>query len=95
MHPGEVVAPWPSSAGASSPAICYPPTTVAPDQPQPSLAQSHPSSWVNRWIKTTCGRAKYADLAQRPGVLARLRLAWFVLIAALRDRPLPPPPEQP
>lgn len=42
-----------------------------------------------RWIKTECGRAKYADLASRPGVLARLRLTWFVLIAALRDWRLP------
>jgi hypothetical protein len=40
---------------------------------------------VHRWIKTECGRAKYAELAARPGPLAKLRLAWFVLIAALRD----------
>lgn len=40
---------------------------------------------VFRWIKTDCGRAKYAELAARPGALARVRLAWFVLIAALRD----------
>jgi hypothetical protein len=32
---------------------------------------------VHRWIKTECGRAKYADLG------------WFVLIAALRDWRLP------
>jgi hypothetical protein len=38
-----------------------------------------------RWIKTDCGRAKYAVLAARPGLLPQLRLAWFVLIAALRD----------
>jgi hypothetical protein len=38
-----------------------------------------------RWIKTECGRAKYDQLAARPWLLARLRLAWFVLIAALRD----------
>ena len=44
---------------------------------------------VFRWIKTECGRAKYAELAARTGVLARLRLAWFVLIAALRDWRLP------
>jgi len=44
---------------------------------------------IHRWIKTECGRAKYADLAARPGVLARLRLGWFVLIAALRDWHLP------
>jgi hypothetical protein len=43
------------------------------------------------WIRTPCGRAKYQQLAARPGVPARLRLGWFVLIAALRDlgRPLP------
>lgn len=40
---------------------------------------------VHRWIKTDCGRAKYAELAPRPGLWARLRLAWFVVIAALRD----------
>ncbi|UPM49525.1 MULTISPECIES: hypothetical protein [unclassified Synechococcus] len=44
---------------------------------------------IYRWIKTECGRAKYADLAQRPGTLAKLRLGWFVLIAALRDWRLP------
>jgi hypothetical protein len=46
-----------------------------------------------RWIKTDCGRAQYAELASRPGALARLRLAWFVLIAALRDWRLPDPPD--
>ena len=46
---------------------------------------------IHRWIKTECGRAKYADLAARPGVAGRLRLGWFVLIAALRDWPLPTP----
>ncbi len=40
-------------------------------------------------IKTECGRAKYAELAGRPGASARLRLAWFVLIAAIRDWRLP------
>ena len=44
---------------------------------------------INRWIKTECGRAKYTELAARPGLLAQLRLAWFVLIAALRDWRLP------
>ena len=42
-----------------------------------------------RWIKTACGRAKYDDLAGRPGLWARIRLAWFVLIGALRDWWLP------
>jgi hypothetical protein len=55
-----------------------------------------PAVW--RWIRTDCGRAKYQELAARPGWLARLRLAWFVLIAALRDLRLPHPealPPQP
>ena len=45
----------------------------------------HPQPQAYRWIKTECGRAKYAELASRPGPLAKLRLAWFVVIAALRD----------
>jgi hypothetical protein len=45
-----------------------------------------------RWIKTECGRAKYAELVSQPGPLARLRLSWFVLIAALRDWRLPDQP---
>ena len=44
---------------------------------------------VCRWIKTECSRAKFADLAARPGPLAKLRLVCFVLIAALRAWPLP------
>ena len=47
---------------------------------------------IHRWIKTECGRAKYADLAARRGAIARLRLSWFVLIAALRDWRLPDQP---
>ncbi|MCP9820832.1 hypothetical protein KBZ18_15210 [Synechococcus sp. Cruz-9H2] len=38
-----------------------------------------------RWIKTECGRAKYAEQAGRSGGKAPLRPACFVLIAALRD----------
>ena len=40
-------------------------------------------------IRSACGRAKYLELASRPGLLAPLRLAWFVAIATLRDRNLP------
>ena len=47
------------------------------------MSQSPPV--LHRWIKTDCGRAKLADLQQRRGVLAKPRLIWFVLIAALRD----------
>ena len=46
---------------------------------------------IHRWIKTECGRAKYQDLAARDGAIAKLRLIWFVLIAVLRDAPLPNP----
>ena len=42
-------------------------------------------------IRSECGRAKYLELAARPGPLARLRLVWFVAIATLRDRDLPQP----
>jgi hypothetical protein len=48
---------------------------------------------VHRWIKTECGRIRYAELASRPGAIARLRLVWFVLIAALRDWRLPANPQ--
>ena len=44
---------------------------------------------LHRWIKTDCGRAKLAHLQQRRGPLAKPRLAWFILIAALRDWRLP------
>ncbi len=44
-----------------------------------------------RWIKTDCGRAKYNQLAERCGWAAKVRLAWFVLVAALRDWRLPRP----
>ena len=53
------------------------------------MTQSQPS--LHRWIKTDCGRAKLADLQVRRGPIARARLAWFILIAALRDWRLPNP----
>ena len=40
---------------------------------------------LHRWIKTDCGRAKLAGLQQRSGPIARVRLAWFILITAVRD----------
>ena len=46
---------------------------------------------IHRWIKTECGRAKYADLSNRSGFTAKARLGWFVVIAALRDWRLPDP----
>lgn len=51
--------------------------------------RDHPP--IFRWIKTECGRAKYADLSSRSGFTSQARLAWFVVIAALRDWRLPDP----
>ncbi|QPN67655.1 hypothetical protein [Synechococcus sp. CBW1006] len=62
-----------------------PPASSAPPPVPPA---------VFRWIKTECGRASYLELASRPGLPARLRLTWFVLIAAIRDWPLPDPDAQ-
>jgi len=53
-------------------------------------AESHRPP-IHRWIKTECGRAKYADLSNRSGLTAKARLGWFVVIAALRDWRLPDP----
>ena len=36
-------------------------------------------------IKTPCGRSKYLDLASRKGLISKLRLYWFILIAAIKD----------
>ena len=58
---------------------------MAIDPFEPAARNDNGAVPMHRWIKTACGRAKYAELAARPGVLARLRLAWFVAIAALRD----------
>lgn len=58
---------------------------MAPPEQQESAVEPA----VFRWIKTECGRATYTELAGREGIGARLRLAWFVLIAALRDWRLP------
>lgn len=41
-------------------------------------------------IRTECGREAYRELARREGLWALIRLRWFVLIAAFRDRNLPP-----
>ncbi len=51
--------------------------------------RDHPT--IFRWIKTECGRAKYADLSSRSGFVSKTRLGWFVVIAALRDWRLPDP----
>ena len=50
---------------------------------------------AHQWIKTDCGRAKYADLSTRGGPAAKIRLGWFILIASLRDWSLPNPDAPP
>jgi hypothetical protein len=50
---------------------------------------------IHRWIKTDCGRVKLAQLQQRQGTSAKIRMGWFVLIAAIRDWSLPNPDQQP
>lgn len=50
-----------------------------------------PQTSIPGGIRSECGRAKYLELAARPGLQARLRLAWFVAIATLRDWRLPAP----
>ena len=55
--------------------------------------QAMPTPAAHRWIKSACGRERYAELAARSGPWAALRLRWFVAIAALRDWRLPPSPE--
>ncbi len=40
---------------------------------------------VFEWIKTPCGREKYTYLNTKKGFLAKIRLAWFVIFAAIED----------
>ena len=40
---------------------------------------------VFKYVKTPCGQAKYIELESNKSLLGKLRLAWFVLIASLRD----------
>ena len=40
---------------------------------------------ISNFIKTECGIEKYNVLKERRGILNRLRLFWFILIASLRD----------
>ena len=41
--------------------------------------------WIHSWIKTSCGRAKYAELQSKRGIIAQIRLLWFILWAVIRD----------
>jgi hypothetical protein len=40
---------------------------------------------IHAWIKTTCGRAKYAELDAQKGALSRIRLGWFIFFATIKD----------
>ena len=40
---------------------------------------------INYFIKTECGRAKYAELSKRKGLPAQIRLIWFIIFAAIND----------
>jgi len=40
---------------------------------------------IYSWIKTPCGRAKYAELAAQKGIFSGLRLGWFIVFAAIKD----------
>lgn len=78
---------------AEEPDLQGPMATASPQPPAPEPPDhaSGDALPIDRWIKTDCGRSRYRELAARPGALARLRLAWFVVIAALRDWPLANP----
>ena len=80
-HDSPSAARQPNGADEATPAGC----PLGPDLPD-----GFPAS-LAVWIRTPCGRAKYLTLAARPGLPARLRLGWFVLMATLRDlgQPLP------
>ncbi len=43
------------------------------------------NSNLDSLIKTDCGRAKYIELSKRNGLFAKIRLAWFVFFAVLKD----------
>jgi hypothetical protein len=40
---------------------------------------------LHRFVRTECGRAQLAELRTRRGAWATLRLAWFVVVATIRD----------
>ena len=40
-------------------------------------------------IKTECGQAKYKMLISKKGILARIRLYWFIIFAIIQDWNLP------
>ncbi len=42
-------------------------------------------------IKTPCGRSKYLNLVSQKGLISKIRLGWFIVIAIIKDWNLPTP----
>ena len=40
---------------------------------------------IQNLIKTSCGLEKYEKLAKKEGIIAKLRLAWFIVFATMKD----------
>ena len=40
---------------------------------------------IKNFIKTDCGIEKYKKLANKEGIIPKLRLSWFIFFAAIRD----------
>jgi len=40
---------------------------------------------IYQLIKTDCGRSKYETLIIKKGLLNKLRLTWFIIIATIKD----------
>ncbi len=40
---------------------------------------------IFKYIKTSCGQAKYNELEANGTLLGKFRLLWFILIASIRD----------
>ncbi len=45
-------------------------------------------------IKTPCGRSKYLNLVSKKGLISKIRLGWFILIAIIKDWNLPTPDQR-
>ena len=43
------------------------------------------------FIKTECGRMKFAQLASKTGIFSKIRLFWFIFFASIKDWNLPNP----
>ena len=40
---------------------------------------------IFKYIKTTCGQAKYVELKANKTLKGKFRLFWFIFIASIRD----------